>query len=161
MDKNSSKSKDLCKFMEDFKNASVDYRIWLNGKIIPVIPPLLTNSKLISTFKIKATHFNSFSVSHCTPWDNNSNVSEIQTYITDSKLSSLQFIDKDIKIIKSLDTSKGHGHDDISIRMIKVCNLAIIKAFSIIFRICINHIRFPDIWKKSNICPIHKKVTNK
>ena len=39
-----------------------------------------------------------------------------QTYVTDNKLSSLQFEDSDIiKIIRSLDTSKAHGHDDVSI----------------------------------------------
>ena len=52
---------------------------------------------------------------------------------------------------------KAHGHDEISIRMLKICNLAIIKPLSIIFRNCINHSMFPDSWKKSNICPIHKK----
>ena len=41
--------------------------------------------------------------------------------------------------------------------MLKICDLAIIKPLSIIFRNCINHSTFPDLWKKSNICPIHKK----
>ena len=129
-----------------------------NGKKIPVIPPLLINNEIISDFKMKANHFNSFFASHCTPLNNNSKVPESQTYITDSKLSSLQFEDKDIiKIIRSLDINKAHGYDDISIRMLKICDLAIIKPLSIIFRNCINNSTFPDLWKKSNICPIHKK----
>ena len=41
--------------------------------------------------------------------------------------------------------------------MLKICDLAIIEPLSIIFRNCINHSTFPDLWKKSNICPIHKK----
>ena len=41
--------------------------------------------------------------------------------------------------------------------MLKICDLAIIKPLSIIFRNCINNSTFPDLWKKSNICPIHKK----
>ena len=127
------------------------------GKKIPVIPPLLKNNQR-KTFKTKTNHFNSFFASHCTPLNNNSKVPESQTYITDSKLSSLQFEDKDIiKIIRSLDINKAHGHDDISIRMLKICDLAIIKPLSIIFRNCINNSTFPDLWKKSNICPIHKK----
>ena len=129
-----------------------------NGKKIPVISPLLINSKLNSDFKMKANHFNSFFASHCTPLNNNSKVKGSQTFITDSKLSSLQFEDKDIiKIIRSLNINKAHGYDDISIRMLKICDLAIIKPLSIIFRNCINHSTFPDLWKKSNICPIHKK----
>ena len=62
-----------------------------------------------------------------------------------------------IRIIRSLNINKAHGHDDISIRMLKICDLAIIKPLSIIFRNCINNSTFPDLWKKSNICPIHKK----
>ena len=57
----------------------------------------------------------------------------------------------------SLDTNKAHRHDDLSIRMLKICDLAIIKPLSTIFRNCISHSTFPDLWKKSNICPIHKK----
>ena len=34
----------------------------------------------------------------------------------------------------------------------EICDLAVIKPLSII-----NHNTFPDIWKKSNICPIHKE----
>ena len=123
-------------------------------KKIRVIPPLSINNKLISDFKMKANHFNSFLASQCTTLDNNSTIPEIQTYLTDSKLSSLQFEDKDIiKIIRSLDTSKPHGYDDISIKMLKICHLSIIKPLSNIFR---NHSTFSDFWKKSYRYCTHK-----
>ena len=41
--------------------------------------------------------------------------------------------------------------------MLKICESAVIKPLSIIFRNCISQSTFPDIWKKSNICLIHKK----
>ena len=130
-----------------------------NGK---KIPPLLISKELISDFKMKANHFNSFFTALCTTLNNNSKVQGSQTYITDSNLSSLQFEDKDvIKIIRSLDINRPHGHDDISIRMLQICGLAIIKPFSIIFRNSINNNTYPDLWKKPNIWPIHKKVTKK
>ena len=133
-------------------------KTFCNGKKIQVIPPLSINNKLISDFKMKANHFNSFFASQCTMLDNNSTIPEIPTYLTDSKLSSLQFEDKDIiKIIRSLDTNKADGHDSISIKMLKICDLALIKPLSIIFTNCINHSTFPDLWKKPNICHIHKK----
>ena len=108
---------------------------------------------------MKVNHFNCFFASHCTPLNNNSKVPGSQTYTTDSKLSLLQFEDKDIiEIIRSLDVNKAHGHDDISIRMLKICDLAIIKPLSIIiFRNCKNHSTFPGLWKRLNICPVHKK----
>ena len=98
-----------------------------------------------------------FFASHCTPLDNNSKIPETQTFITDNKLSPVQFEDNDIiKIIRSLNISKAHGHD-ISMKMLKLWVLTVVKPLSIIFRNCVNKITFPDIWKKSNICPIHKK----
>ena len=119
-----------------------------NGKKIPVIPPLLINNESISDFKMKANHFNSFFTSHGTPLNNTSKVPESQTYITtNSKLSSLQFEDKDIiKIIRSLNINKAQGCDDTSIRMLKICHLAIIKPLSIIFRNCINNSTFPGFF---------------
>ena len=41
--------------------------------------------------------------------------------------------------------------------MLKICDLAITKPLSIIFRNYINNSTFPDLWKKSNICPTHKE----
>ena len=74
------------------------------------------------------------------------------------KTSSINFNNVDIlKIIKFLNVSEAHGHDDISIRMIKLCGQSIVKPLSIIFKNCIDNGIFPDIWKKSNIIPVHKK----
>ena len=90
-------------------------KTFYNGKKIPVIPLLLIKNELVSNFKTKAKNFNIFFASQCTPLDNYSTIPGNQTYVTDNKLSSLQFEDCDIiKIIRSLDTSKAHGHNDIS-----------------------------------------------
>ena len=32
-----------------------------------------------------------------------------------------------------------------------------VEPLTIIFNSCVNQSMFPDMWKKSNICPIHKK----
>ena len=78
------------------------------------------------------------------------------------ELSSFQFNDQDIlKIIRALHVNKAHGCDDISIRMIKICDQSIVKPLSIIYRNCLNTGTFPDIWKKSNIVPVHKKGDKK
>ena len=137
-------------------------KTFYNGRKFLVISPLLINNYLVSNFKEKANHFNCFFASHCTPLDNNSKIPESQTFIADNKLSLVQFEDNNIiKIIRSLNICKAHEHDVISIRMLKLCDLAAVKSLSIIFRNCINQSMFPDIWKKSNICPIHKKGDKK
>ena len=67
-------------------------------------------------------------------------------------LSLLQFEGKDImKITRQLNINKAHGYDDISIKMVKICDLAIKKPLSVIFRNCRNQSTFSDLWKKSNI----------
>ena len=79
-------------------------------------------------------------------------------YISTAKLSSINFINVDIlKIIKSLNVNKAHGHNDIYIRMIKLCGKSIVKSLSIIFKNCTDNGIFRDIWKKSNIILVHKK----
>ena len=45
----------------------------------------------------------------------------------------------------------------MAVRMLKICDAAIVEPISIILNNCINQSMFPDIWKKWNICPIHKK----
>ena len=136
-------------------------KISYNGEKVPVIPLLLINNKLVSKFKEKANHLNCFLASHCTPLDNNSKIPETQTFVIDYKLFSVQFEDNDIiKKIRSLGICKAHGHDDMSIRMLRLCDLAIVKPLSIIFRNSIDQSTFADIWKKSNICPFIRKVTN-
>ena len=62
-----------------------------------------------------------------------------------------------INIIKSLNEDKVHGHDNISIRMLKICDTADIdiveilidtdnvEPLSIIFNNCVNQSMFPDI----------------
>ena len=60
-------------------------------KKIPGIPPLLINNEIISDFMMKTKHFNNFFAFHYTSIDNNSKVPANQTYIRDSKLSSLQW----------------------------------------------------------------------
>ena len=149
-----------CKLNDPMTNTKTYWSIlktFYNGKKVPVIPPLLIN-KLILDFKVKANHFNHFFASQCIPLNNNSKLPENQTYVTNTKLSSVKFEDTEIiNIIRSLNVSKAHDHDVISIRMLQICDSAIVKPLSIIFNNCITQSIFPDIWKKSNICPIHKK----
>ena len=78
------------------------------------------------------------------------------------KFSSALFEDNDIiKIIKH-SIPKGtlawwHTYQVVEDISYQVADLTIQKPLSIIFSNCKNHTTFPDSWKKSNICPIHKK----
>ena len=78
--------------------------------------------------------------------------------MTDNCLSSVNFSQDGIaKIIQNLDPNKAHDHDNISIRMLKICGSSIYKPLEMMFKRCIDTGVFPSKWKKGNIVPIHKK----
>ena len=119
---------------------------------------LLINNKLESDFKIKANYFNSFFASKCTPLNNNSTVPNSLNYASTAGLPSFCFSEEVIlKIINALHINKTHGHDDISIWVIRLCSKSVVKPLSMIFNNCVDTGTFPDIWKRSKIIPVHKK----
>ena len=75
--------------------------------------------------------------------------------------STLNFInlneDEILKVIRALNIHKAHGHDDISIRMIKICDKSLLKPLIILFGNSIKSSCYPDICKRSNIILVHKK----
>lgn len=90
---------------------------------ILLILPILVNSKLISTFKEKANDFNVFFTSQCTPISNNSALPNITNSVSNVSLPSIHFEGQDIiKIICFFNKIKAHGCDDISIKLLKICD---------------------------------------
>ena len=88
------------------------------------------------TFKTKANKFNIFLLPTVPHQIARVRYQTYQTCVTDNKLFSLQFEVNDIiKIIRSLDTSKAHGHDDISIRILKICDSAVIKPLNHFYKL--------------------------
>ena len=129
-----------------------------NDKKISQIPPLLVDDKFVTDMKIKADIFNKFFAEQCTPLKNDSKLPSNQIYLTQSRLVSLNFNEDEIlKIIRSLNSHKAHDYDDISIRMIKICDKSLLKPLIILFKNSTKSSHYPDIWKRSNIIPVHKK----
>ena len=73
--------------------------------------------------------------------------------LTGKCLSNITFTDNDI-------AKKAYGHDMISIPMLELCRGPIYKPLRLIFRTCCDQETFPLCWKKDNVIPIHKKLTN-
>ena len=133
-------------------------KTFYNDKKIPIIPPLLVNDKFVTDIQMKANIFNKFFADQCTPLKNNSSLPVNQIFLTQSRLTSLDFNEDELlKIIRALNINKAHGHDDISIRMIKICDKSLIKPLTFLFKTSVRSSHYPDIWKKSNIIPVHKK----
>ena len=131
---------------------------FLNNKKIPLIPPLLHENKFVTDFKEKAELFDSFFAKQCSLIKNSSKLPLHLHYLTDNRLSSVRFSQDDFaKIIQNRDSNKAHDHDNISIRILKICGSSMYKPLEMIFKQCIETGFFPSEWKKANMVPIHKK----
>ena len=94
---------------------------FLNNIKIPSTSPILASGKAITYILKKANLFNNFFASQRTPLENTSKLSPLLMK-TDKRLNTISFKDSDItSIIKSLKSTKPHGADNISIRMIQLC----------------------------------------
>ena len=118
----------------------------------------MVNDKLINEFEAKAYIFNEYFASQCTTINNNSVLSSTFNHLNDDKLSSFNISSEVIfQLIKNLDPNKAHGHDEISVKMLKLCAPSICKPLTLLFENCFTSGEFPNVWKKSNIVPVHKK----
>ena len=133
-------------------------KTFLNNKKIPCIPPLIHENSFIIDFQKKTEIFNTFFAKQCTLVPNSSQLPSLFIRKTDKTLSNLTFSQDEIKkVIRNLDPSKAHGHDMLSIRMLKICDDSLCRPLELIFYSCIENGKFPSEWKKANVCPVHKK----
>ena len=124
-------------------------KTFLNNKKIPCIRflALLHQNKFVTDFKEKANIFNNFFANQCSIVSNNCEFPGTLTRKTHKSLSTIDFSTDDIlNIIRNFDPNKAHGHDMISIRMIKICDTSICR---LIFQASLESGKFPNEWKKS------------
>ena len=116
----------------------------LNSKKVPCILPLLHQDKFATDFEEKANIFNNFFANQCSIVSNNSELPVTLTKKTHEYPSATNFsTDGVLKIIKNLDLNKAHGHDMISIRMIKICDTSVCIPLKLIFQSCLESGKFP------------------
>ena len=156
---------DLSMKLNDPKTSTKTYwsilkSLYIDSKI-PLIPPLLVNDKIVSDFTEKTNLFNDLFASQCTPISNNSILPSAISFKAQSRLSSVNFEKEDIrKMIRNLNVNKACGHDNVSIRILKICDSVLAEPLSLIYKNWISSGVFPDIWKRSCIIPTYKKVIN-
>ena len=106
-----------------------------NYRKVPLIPPLLIDAKFVTDIETKINIFNKFFADQCQPLNNAIDLPTNQIFLTQSKLGSLDFNEGELlQIIRALNINKAHGHDDISIRMIKICDRSLLKPLILLFR---------------------------
>ena len=131
---------------------------FVNGKKIPLIPPILVKDQLVTNFSEIANLFNEFFTQQCNTIENDSTLPNDLVFETIERISSFDISKDEItKIIRSLDSNKAHGYDGISISTLKLCASSISKSLFLPFKHSLENECFPNEWKKANIVPIHKK----
>ena len=147
---NTTKQNYYSKIAEKLQNSqgsSNSYRSLLNKNKnkIPIILPLYHKNEFVIDFKKTAELFNSFFADQCSLISNSSELPSKLEYLTQGRLQSITFSKDDIaKLMQSLDPNKAHGHDQISIRMLKLCSNSICKPLKIIFNRCLETSTFPN-----------------
>ena len=95
----------------------------------------------VTDFKKKIELFNSFFADQRFLIGNNSELPNELEYLTQTRLSWITFSAEDIakilEFIQNLDHNKAHGHDQVSIRMLKLFSTSICKPLEIIFYRCL------------------------
>ena len=108
-------------------------------------------------FTAKAEIFNDYFIKQCTTIDTGSEL-PLPSVPNTSLLTGFSMSDEKIlTIIRSLNPNKAHGWDDISVRMIKICDDALLLPLRLIVESCMTQGVFPQVWKQANVGPIHKK----
>ena len=125
------------------------------------IPPILLNGVFITNFQNKANLFNEFFVQQCSILQNGSVLPHIDYKTNVRKFSVSINEEKIISIIRKLSPNKAHGYDNISIRLLKICDTVIARPLKLIFEKCTETERFPLLWKKPILCQHKRKVVAK
>lgn len=129
----------------------------INNKKTFNIPPLLENGLFLTNVQEKANVLNDYFVEQCCAVSTGSTLPNFRPRCNVLLQSLVIDRAKVLRLIRSLDTSKAHGCDNISIFMIKMCDVSVVEPLCQIFEKCLEVGIYPSIWKKANIIPIHKK----
>ena len=158
-----AKNKYFFRISKKFNNPNTSIKCYwsliktlVNGKKVLCIPPIYDNND--NNFKEKCQLFNSYFSEQWTLLKNISTLPNTCSKHTNNILDTILFSKDDIyKIMKNLDPKKAHGHNMISIRMIKLCGISICKLLEIILQNCLRSGKFPSKWKKANVVLTSKK----
>ena len=100
----------------------------------------MIDDKFVTDIQTKRNIFDKFIADQCQPLNNTSDLPTNQIFLTQSRLVSLDFNEGELlQIIRALNIKKAHGHDDISIRMIKICDKSLLKPLIVSLGTRLNH----------------------
>lgn len=118
------------------------------------------NDHTISDDIGKAQAFNDYFIECATLDESAANLPNNYPMLTQDKLEDLVTDESDIrKCLLQLDPKKAFGPDGISPRLLKEGANELAPILRRLFNKSLNICRFPKIWKRANVIPLHKKRT--
>ncbi|MCG8096842.1 MAG: hypothetical protein JAZ17_25000 [Candidatus Thiodiazotropha endolucinida] len=151
------------KLADKLKNDRISSKDWwklfktLTGKTkTEPIPPLNHQGELVSEPTEKATIFNNYFQSQSTVDDDNKPIPNLAPPV--NTLSSITIQQDDVfSVLKSLPTGKACGPDQVNNRVLKECAQQLSAPLTELFNYSLSTSTMPDMWKRANVTPIHKK----
>ena len=120
--------------------------------------PILENDILIYDDKGKAQAFNRFFTTSIQTENKDDPIPRDHNLLYYPKIPALKINEIDVyELLKSLDTSKATGPDNISNALLKKCSLSLAKPLCLIFNLSLKTGIFPKKWKSANVTPIFNK----
>ena len=120
------------------------------------LPPLNSNGRIVNDPCDKANLFNTYFESQTQLNDHGKEVPHLDP--PTNLLNTIQLNTEEITaILKSLETGKACGPDCINDRILKATAETITHPLTNLFNSSLRSSAVPDIWKKANVSPIHKK----
>lgn len=117
-----------------FKTSWPLLKTLVSDRRVSIIPPIQVGDKFITNCTEKAKVFNYYFVKQCRVIDNNSQLPDHANFCTNVRLNNIKFANADIlNILKNFNTNKTHGHNNLSIRIIKSCSESVCKPLELYF----------------------------
>ena len=140
-------SKAYCSILKTFLNDKI-FRLFLLYFIIMNLLLILKKKPNFSIHLLQSNvHYQIIIVSY----------QKVCYFLLKNILSNFQISNENIlKIINKHDPITAHGHDMISIRILKLCGPSLSKLISVIFKSSLSQMKFFIGWKKGNVVTIHK-----
>ena len=118
----------------------------------------MVNGNFVSNFKDKSEIFNNYFAEQCQPFVNSSILPPISSTFDGNQLTDLDISISSIsEIINKLNPTKAHEWEGISIQLLKICSEEISIPLKLIFIKSFRAGIYPEIWKRANVQPVHKK----
>ncbi len=132
--------------------------VYKNSNIYESIPPITSQNQIITDDAEKADVVNNIFVSVSALDDTNVDLPTFVRIVNEGNLSNIVITVDDVKDqIQCLDLNKAYGVDNVSPVFLREGVGMLSVQLQRLFNVCLQTCKFPLLWKRSNVIPIHKK----